>query len=95
MNSSAYHRPFLTRFASQRVAGEQIEGSYSHETAMWMIETANGSRPAIEYSGSALEMTTKTFARPESDDAIGLELATKTDVQTERDDEDPPESFWL
>lgn len=81
--------PYLTQFATQRTPNDPIKGWYSLETDMWMVETRNGPRPAIDRDSSMLEMSTKTAIQGEADD-VALELLTKTDVQQEQDDEDPP-----
>ena len=82
--------PFLARFASPRSSHGQLAGWYSSERAMWMLETADGPQPAIECSGQALELSTKTEVKEESDDAIEWDLLTKTLVLEEKDDEDRP-----
>ena len=54
---------------------------------MWMLDTVDGPRPAIERREASPEMRTKTEVTAEDDDDIVLELLTKTLVQSEQDDE--------
>ena len=79
--------PYLSRFAIPRTEVDPIDGFYCSEKAMWMMETINGPRPAIECASAAQEMRTKTEVASESDDDIILELLTKTAVQAEQDDD--------
>ena len=79
--------PFLAKFAVPRIAVNPLGGFYCEDTAMWMLNTNEGPRPAIEHSVALSEMRTKTEVEPESDDDFALELLTKTMVQDEQDDE--------
>lgn len=79
--------PYLARFAIPRTEVDPLDGFYSSEKAMWMMNTINGPRPAIECSAVSQEMRTKTEVTSESDDDIVLELLTKTAVQAEQDDD--------
>lgn len=78
--------PYLARFAVPRTRTNPITGGYSEETAMWMLDTIHGPRPAIECSSDCHELSTKTAIQEESDDELTLALATKTEVQAEQDD---------
>ncbi len=93
MDRQEHVLPYLARFAIPRTGIEPIGGWYSEETAMWMLDTINGPRPAIECDSTALEMITKTHIQSEADDDNALELSTKTRVQRERDDEITPGEF--
>jgi len=82
-------KPYLSRFAISRTEGADIEGYYSDEDAMWVVETEEGTRPIIEVANPALELVTKTLAEVEKDDdrqLFALELVTKTDAVQESDD---------
>jgi len=79
--------PYLSRFAIPRTEVAPIDGFYCSEKAMWMMDTINGPRPAIECSTTSQEMRTKTEVTSESDDDILLELLTKTAVQSEQDED--------
>lgn len=87
MHQQEYVLPFLARFAIPRTETKRINGSYSQETKMWMLDTNDGPHPAVECNRGALEMITKTDARSERDDYDMLELITKTMADRERDDE--------
>ena len=79
--------PYLANFAIPCTQADQIEGWYSQEKAMWMMDTGNGPHPAIECDGALIEMMTKTEGeQPERDEEFTLELFTKTRVERERDD---------
>ena len=79
--------PYLAKFAIPRTQTEEIEGWYSQEKEMWMIDTENGPNPAIECDGALVDMMTKKRAEPpERDNDATLELLTKTKVERERDD---------
>ena len=79
-------RPYLARNAIPRTDIKPIGGSYSEQTAMWMLDTIHGPRPAIECGNASHEMSTKTEVQAESDDELALELSTKTAVKAEQDD---------
>ena len=78
--------PFLARFAVPRTPTNPISGAYSEDTAMWMMDTTQGPRPAIECSEDCHELITKTDVQEEADDELALALSTKTAVQQEQDD---------
>lgn len=78
--------PFLAQHSVARTQCGELEGEYSPEMAMWMIDTKHGSMPMIDRHRSRLETVTKTFVERESDDDGALELMTKTDADRERDD---------
>lgn len=78
--------PYLAQFAVPRTPTNPISGAYSEDTAMWMMDTTQGPRPAIECSEDCHELSTKTAVREESDDELTLALSTKTRVQEEQDD---------
>ena len=93
MDRQEHVLPYLARFAISRTEIEPVGGWYSQETAMWMLDTANGPQPVIECDSALPEMTTKTHIQSEADDDKVLELSTKTRVQAERDDEPLPKGF--
>ena len=78
--------PYLAKYAIPRTQSDQIEGWYSREKSMWMLDTDTGPHPAIECDSASLEMVTKKEMQRERDEDITLELLTKTDAQRERDD---------
>ena len=78
--------PYLAKYAIPRTQTDQIEGWYSQEKSMWMLDTDAGPRPAIEGDGASLEMVTKKEVQRDRDEDITLELLTKTGAQRERDD---------
>ena len=78
--------PYLAKYAVPRIEVDPLGGFYCEDTAMWMLNTTEGPRPAIEYSAASSEMRTKTEVEPESDDDFVLELLTKTMVQDEQDE---------
>ena len=79
--------PYLSRFALPRTEVAPLGGFYCEKTSMWMLDTVDGPRPAIERREASPEMRTKTEVTAEDDDDIVLELLTKTLVQSEQDDE--------
>ncbi len=86
MEHQGHVLPYLARFAISRTEIEPIGGWYSQETAMWMLDTADGPQPVIECDSALPEMITKTHIQSEADDDSVLELSTRTRVKTERDD---------
>jgi hypothetical protein len=69
-------QPLLTRFGVARTGHFELPGRYCDERQVWVVDTADGPNPIIQ-SGTHLAAT--------------AELATKTDVQRERDD---PGQIW-
>lgn len=89
MDHSRNSLPYLAQFAIPRTEIEAIKGWYSHETAMWMLDTVDGPQPFINCNSASSELLTKTEVKEESDDDVALELFTKTLVQSEQDDDFP------
>lgn len=93
MNHQGQVLPYLARFAISRTETEPLQGWYSRDTAMWMLDTDSGPKPAIECKSALPETITKTDVQSEADDDIDLELVTKTRADSERDDEISPMVF--
>lgn len=83
-------KPFLTRHAVERIAGEDIPGQYCAKRRMWMVDLGDEMHPLIDVAGSLAELQTKTKVEVETDDTTDiatLPFVTKTDVSNERDDD--------
>lgn len=88
---SSQQQPLLSRFAVTRSGESNIPGSYSRERDVWVVNHLEKETPIVRVGGLPSELTTKTHNNNEEDDTtpyFHLELATKTDVQVERDDDD-------
>ncbi len=89
--------PLLTKFSVARTEGLELPGSYDDTRQVWVVNSLAGTLPIIESTESGLaELSTKTDAVPERDDArfsSFIELETKTMHQLEREDVDPRISF--
>lgn len=82
-------RPFLTQHAVDRIAGDEIPGRYCATRRMWVVEIDGQAHALIDIAGGLAELVTKTKVEVETDDTeiSTLGLLTKTDVSTERDDD--------
>ena len=82
--------PFLAQYASERTPFPEIQGYYSPETAMWVVNAGGFEIPLIDHAKEAVELVTKTMIVRETDDEensfSSAELATKTRTQSEQDD---------
>ena len=83
MHSREQVLPYLANFAIPHTQTDQIGGWYSQEKAMWMLDTDDGPRPAIECDNNLIEILTKTRMQRERDDEITPELLTKTQSRRE------------
>lgn len=95
--------PYLFRHATPRVSDIEMPGRYDDDLQLWVLKTDSGFVPIVETSDTnLLDTSTVTKVRQEGDDddlssdeTIGsarrrgylAELATKTDVQQESDDQ--------
>ncbi len=82
--------PFLAQYASERMPSPEIQGYYSPETAMWVVNAGGIEIPLIDHAKEAVELVTKTMVERETDDEESsltmVELATKTAARPEQDD---------
>jgi|GEM_PF-5094721 len=98
-NSASNTSPLLFRYATPRTSHPELPGRYDPKQQLWVIDI-NGERLPVVHSADdeLLETRTTTKVVQEADDtdisADGAlscstlaELATKTDVQQESDDE--------
>ena len=82
--------PLLTTRSTARLPGQEIPGRYCPIQRLWVVPSEAGDIALISKCQELAAMTTKTNVELESDDTsdhFAFELATKTDTQTERDDE--------
>jgi hypothetical protein len=95
--------PLLFRYATPRTSCADLPGHYDQDAQLWVIETEGGLLPVVQGCDSSIVDTrTVTKVRQEgddddlsNDDMFGggrrgralAELATKTDVQQESDDQ--------
>lgn len=102
-NSAANASPLLFRHATPRTSGTELPGHYDAAAQLWVIETNTRFVPVVQTDDLALlDTRTVTKVRQEGDDddlsrdemlgaarRVGAlaELATKTDVQQESDDQ--------
>jgi len=84
--------PFLAKYAYKRTISTEIEGYYSEEISMWIINVNGVEIPMIDYALEVAELATKTDVQKESDDQENLaamaELETKTEGKREQDNAD-------
>ncbi|MBI2260767.1 MAG: hypothetical protein HYU62_03785 [Caulobacterales bacterium] len=95
---SATVRPFLTGFAVPRTGGDAFIGHYSSTRHVWMVDGAEGPRPAIEVRSGDGQTGTSTAVAAETDDTDvdhGSRLGTQTYVQAEDDDVDRAAAMLL
>lgn len=101
--SAASTSPLLFRHATPRTSWTELPGHYDPDAQLWVIETNARLVPVVQTGDPALlETSTVTKVRQEgndddlsSDETLGAvrragalaELATKTDVQQESDDQ--------
>ena len=84
--------PFLTKYAVARTPSPKMQGYYSPEVGVWVVNENGIEKPLIDCVRDAVELVTKTFAQEERDDdsifssMAQLEMVTTSKVQAERDD---------
>lgn len=102
-SSAASASPLLFRHATPRTSGTELPGHYDPDAQLWVIETSARFVPIVQTGDPGLlDTSTVTKVRQEGDDddlsngemlgagrRVGAlaELATKTDVQQESDDQ--------
>ncbi len=102
-NSPTSASPLLFRYATPRTSWGELPGHYDPDAQLWVIETNAGIVPVVQTCDSMIvDTSTVTKIRQEGDDddlssdeMLGAErragalaeLATKTDVQQESDDQ--------
>nr|WP_320144088.1 hypothetical protein [uncultured Cohaesibacter sp.] len=82
--------PLLVNYASERISSPQIQGHYSSDLSMWVVDVDGQETPIISWEHTVIDLATKTETQQESDDQednSGIaELGTKTATQIEQDD---------
>jgi len=81
--------PLLVGFSVPRTGEDTLPGHYDTQQQVWVVDGENGVTPLVEATGDLAELVTKTFAKPERDDAASgtaLEIVTKTEAKPEKDD---------
>lgn len=83
-------QPLLTKFAVERQPAPVMGGRYCDDAHVWVQDTDKGATPIVLNDSPMAVMVTKTLTVQEQDDDHFIrvpELASKTEVQQESDDE--------